>query len=87
MIYNDRYFSASTSDIHPSKSLKPTSEYEYRCAEYWQPKSSLTGKLRLSKLLGRGAFGEVYEGFTLDSTSVWEKVAVKKIKGWCLSLQ
>ena len=42
----------------------------------------------MGKRLGRGAFGEVFEGQTADSpNSVWKKVAIKRIRGKsCCSL-
>ena len=39
------------------------------------------GKLRLGKLIGRGAFGDVYEGTTCINGDTWQTVAVKKLKG------
>ncbi|XP_060603014.1 fibroblast growth factor receptor 4-like isoform X2 [Ruditapes philippinarum] len=40
----------------------------------------LCGTLRLGKLIGRGAFGNVFEGFVADADSKWKKVAVKQIR-------
>jgi hypothetical protein len=39
------------------------------------------GSLRLGQLIGRGAFGDVFEGFASDIDNVWRKVAVKKMRG------
>ncbi|XP_045165193.2 fibroblast growth factor receptor 2-like [Mercenaria mercenaria] len=41
---------------------------------------ALYGKVRLVKLLGRGAFGEVYEGFEGGFNNTGRKVAIKRIK-------
>ena len=80
MIDNEKYLSVRSSSAYSSASDEFTDE----SAETCQPTADMTGKIRLSKLLGRGAFGEVYEGFTVDSSSVAGRVAVKKIKGWCI---
>lgn len=39
------------------------------------------GALRLGRLIGRGAFGDVFEGFASGVDNVWRKVAVKRIRG------
>ncbi|XP_045166086.2 fibroblast growth factor receptor-like [Mercenaria mercenaria] len=41
---------------------------------------TLYGKVKLIKLLGRGAFGEVYEGFESGFNNTGRKVAIKRIK-------
>ena len=84
MIYSEHYYGGSevwsAEEITQVKTAKHnTGNSEH--SNFETNTSILNGKLRLGKLLGRGAFGEVYEAYTMGSGITWHKVAVKKIRG------
>ena len=86
MVDSDQYVGGNSAwhdeTVDEISTDKETSIYENNnFKDSMSLKPNLTGKLRLGRLLGRGAFGEVYEGCSSDREGSWKKVAVKKLKG------
>ena len=86
MISNDQYFGDTRAwqeetgiDINTDREAPKFENKNF--GDSLPLKHNLTGRLRLGRLLGRGEFGEVYEGVSTDSDGTWKKVAVKKLKG------
>ena len=81
-LYSDGHSAWHDETVTEISTDQETSVYENNNFKDGLPlKNNLIGKLRLGRLLGRGAFGEVYEGFSTDPDGSCKTVAVKKLKG------
>ncbi|XP_060600914.1 fibroblast growth factor receptor 1-like [Ruditapes philippinarum] len=86
MLTNRHYYRAQSVTDISGMSLSPKRFYGNQVKQDMQQTDvgftelTVYGKVRLVKLLGRGAFGEVYEGFETGFNNVGRKVAIKRIR-------
>ncbi|XP_060589954.1 fibroblast growth factor receptor 2-like isoform X1 [Ruditapes philippinarum] len=92
MIVNGQYYIPQSDNDSSDVTTITLSQSQYMSTDCQSPnkknvkkiqfhEKNITGLLRLGKRIGRGAFGDVFEGLTAESnSSLWKRVAIKRIR-------